>query len=100
MQNRICTTVTMRIHGRLVLIVLIVLMDMMLIQQNSILEMTQISKDSFIQWKTSGENQIEISVSKQISRSVHFPMSKMSARNSLIRLKRSDTGWIIEKTLM
>lgn len=69
---------------------------MMLIQQNSILEMTQNLKNFFIQWNTSGES---LSASKRISKSAHLLMSKMSARNLLTRLKRSDAGWIIVEFL-
>lgn len=90
MQNHHYMIAAMIIHSGLDLIVLIVLMDMMLIQQNSILEMTQTLKDFFIQWKTSGESRAKISASKRISKSVHLLMSKMSVRNSLTRLKRSD----------
>lgn len=57
-------------------------------------------KRLFHTMEVSGENQTEISVSKRISKSVHLLMSKMSVRNLLTRLKRSDAGWIIEKTLM
>lgn len=53
----------------------------------------QTLKDFFIQWNTSGES---LSASKRISKSVHLLMSKMSARNLLTRLKRSDTGWAIK----
>ena len=94
MQNHHYMIATMIIHGGLDLIVLIVLMDMMLMQQSSILEMTQTLKNLFIQWNTSGES---LSASKRISKSVHLLMSKMSARNSLTRLKRSDAGWTIER---
>ena len=73
-QNRIYITAMMRIHGGLDLIVLIALTGMMLMQRNSILEMIQISKESFIQWKTSGESQAKISASKRISKSVHLLM--------------------------
>lgn len=74
------------IHGGLDLIVLTALTGMMLMQRNSILEMIQISKEYFTQWKISGENQTEIPKAK----SAHLLMSKISARNSLTRLKRSD----------
>lgn len=90
-QNHIYMNAMMTIHGGLDLIVLIALMGMMLMQQNSILEMTQVSKDCFIQWKISGENQIMIPKIK----SAHLLMSKMSARNLLTRLKRSDFNWWI-----
>ena len=95
-QNRIYITAMMRTHGGLDLIVLIALTGMMLIQQNSILEMTQNLKNFFIQWNTSGES---LSASKRISKSAHLLMSKMSARNLLTRLKRSDAGWIIVEFL-
>lgn len=80
MQNSIYIIAMIKIHGGLGLIVLIVLMDMMLMQQNSILETTQTLKNFFIQWKTSGESQAKISASKRISKSVHLLMSKMNAR--------------------
>ena len=96
MQNHHYMIAAMIIHGGLDLIVLIVLMDMMLIPQNSILEMTQNLKNFFIQWNTSGES---LSASKRISKSAHLLMSKMSARNLLTRLKRSDAGWIIVEFL-
>ena len=91
MQNHIYITAMMTIRGGSDLIVLIDLTGMMLMQQNSILEMTQISKESFTQWKIFGENQTDIPKSK----SAHLLMSKMSVRNSLIRLKRSDVKGII-----
>lgn len=89
-QNHIYMNAMMTIHGGLDLIAVIALTGMMLTQQNSILEMTQTLKDFFIQWKTSGESRAKISASKRISKSVHLLMSKMSVRNSLTRLKRSD----------
>ena len=93
MQNRIYIIVMIKIHGGLDLIVLIALMDMMLMQQNSILKMIQSSKKFFTQWKTSGENLTKI----QKLKSVRLLTSKMSARNSLTRLKRSDAGWTTER---
>ena len=92
MQNRIYITVMMRIHGGLDLIVLIVLMDTILKRKTSILETIQISKEFFTQWKISGDSQTMIRKLK----SARLLMSKMSVRNLLIRLKRSDTGWVID----
>ena len=83
-------------HGGLDLIVVTALTDMMLMQRTSILKMIQISKEYFTRWKISEKNQTMI----QKLKSARLLMSKMSAKNSLTRLKRSDTGWIIEKTLM
>lgn len=79
----------MIIRGGLDLIVLIVLMDMILKRQTSILETTQTSKEFFTQWKIFGDSQTMIRKLK----SDHLLMSKMSVKNSLIRLKRNDTGW-------